>query len=62
MNQETQLVQILQRHARSTGHGVKRIIGHMELDGHLFGESFGEAMKEGAASVVVDAVAYDVGI
>ena len=61
-HQELELIEILQSDACSLCHTVQRILGHMERNVNLVGQTFVETAQKGTASSQINTVAHDVGI
>lgn len=53
---------ILKGNARADGHRVQRVLGNVEWDMDLVGESLVQTAEHGATASEVDAVVYNVGI
>lgn len=53
---------ILKGNARADGHRVQRVLGNVEWDMDLVGESLVQTAEHGATAREVDAVVYNVGI
>ena len=44
------MLDVLQRHARAVGHGMQRVVGHVELDANLVGQAAVKTTKERATT------------